>query len=121
MKRSEQAPRGTPVGWYEGMPVSHPAEKPVDAEDPFDAVALRVPMENRDQGLLDAARCFVEEFITMGYTDAMISSLFRKPFYMGLHPVYERRGETFVRDFIAECRAQLAASGVYPRRSQGGE
>ncbi len=121
MKPNGRKSQGTPVGWHDGIPVNHPGEKPVDADDPFDAVALRVPVADRDQGLLDAAKCFVEEFITMGYTDAMILALFRKPFYMGLYPVYERRGEPFVRGFIAECRAQLAAAGLYPRRPQGGE
>ena len=104
-----------PIGWYGDTPVSHPSEKPVDPEDPFDPVALRVPVEDRDQGILDAAECYTEELITMGYTDNMIVALFRKPFYMGLNPLYRNRGEEFVRDFVSKCRGSLADRGAYPR------
>ncbi len=109
------------MGWHNDQPVMHPSEKPVEAEDPFDAVALRVPVDDPDQGLLDAAECFVEEFITMGYTDFMILSMFRRPFYMGLHPLYEKRGEEFVRNLIAERRQDLLQRGTYPRPAQKGD
>ena len=56
-----------------------------------------------------------EELITMGYTDNMIVALFRKPFYMGLNPLYRNRGEEFVRDFVSKCRGSLADRGAYPR------
>ncbi len=113
-KTPPQAP-GSPIGWYNDVPVSHPAQKPVDPEDPFDTMALRVPFEDPDQGLLEAATCYVEELITMGYTDLMILSLFRKPFYMGLNPIYEKRGADFAKQLIADRRADLADNGLYPR------
>lgn len=96
-------------------PLINPADKPVEESDPFDAVALRVPVEDREQGFIDAARCYVEELITMDYTDLMITMMFRKPFYMGLNPVYRHHGEEFVVNLIAECRAELARTGAYPR------
>lgn len=96
-------------------PLIRSADKPVEETDPFDAVAMRVPVPDREQGLIDAARCYVEELITMDYTDLMIKMLFRKPFYMGLYPVYKSHGEEFVVNFIAECRAELARTGSYPR------
>lgn len=96
-------------------PLINPADKPVEASDPFDAVAIRVPVEDRMQGLIDAATCYVEELITMDYTDLMIKMMFRKPFYMGLYPVYHHHGEEFVVNLITECRAEMARTGAYPR------
>ena len=96
-------------------PLINPADKPVEESDPFDAVALRVPVEDREQGFIDGDRCYVEELITMDYTDLMITMMFRKPFYMGLNPVYRHHGEEFVVNLITECRAELARTGAYPR------
>ncbi len=107
---------GAPVGWFNGQPISHPSEKPVDIEDPFNPEAMRVPFDSPEEGHLEAARCYVEEYITMGYTDSMLFQMFRKPFYMGLHPVYKMKGPDYVHDFIGERRQQLAQAGVYPRR-----
>jgi len=114
--RSGRPVGGAPVGWFNGQPISHPSEKPVDIEDPFDPEAMRVPFDNPEEGLLEAARCYVEEYITMGYTDLMLFQMFRKPFYMGLHPVYKMKGPDYVHDFIGERREKLAETGVYPRR-----
>ena len=109
-------PVGQPVGWYNGQPVSHPSQKPVDIDDPFDASVMRVPFDDPLEGLLEAARCYVEEYITMGYTNSMLFQMFRKPFYMGLHPIYKIKGADFVSELIEERRQKLAQSGVYPRR-----
>ena len=117
--RANGRPVGQPVGWFNDQPISHPSEKPVDMEDPFDASLMRVPFDDPEEGLLLAARCYVEEYITMGYTDFMLLQMFRKPFYMGLYPVYKRHGEEFVNELIADCRERLARTGVYPRRSSG--
>ena len=106
-----------PIGWYEGQPVSHPSEKPVDVEDPFDPSAMRVPFEEPQEGLLAAARCYIEEYITMGYTDLMLLQMFGKPFYMGLNPIYKSRGKEFVLGLIRECRQDLETRGAYPRQS----
>ena len=114
--RANGRPVGQPVGWFNDQPISHPSEKPVDMEDPFDASLMRVPFDDPEEGLLLAARCYVEEYITMGYTDSMLFQMFRKPFYMGLHPVYKIKGAEFVSKFIEESRRELAQSGVYPRR-----
>ena len=108
---------GAPIGWLNGHPVATPAEKPVELDDPFDPVAMRVPFDDPEQGFIEAVRCFIEEYITMGYTDFMLLQMFRKPFYMGLYPVYERHGEEFVNELMADCRKRLARTGVYPRRS----
>jgi hypothetical protein len=113
---SSSKPVGATVGWFNGQPISHPSEKPTEIEDPFDASAMRVPFDNPEEGLLEAARCYVEEYITMGYTDSMLFQMFRKPFYMGLHPIYTMKGADYVHDFISERREKLAQTGVYPRR-----
>jgi hypothetical protein len=107
---------GRPVGWFNGQPISHPSQKPVDIEDPFDPTAMLVPFENPEEGLLEAARCYVEEYITMGYTDPMLFQMFRKPFYMGLYPIYKMKGPDYIRAFIAERRENLKQAGIYPRR-----
>ena len=118
MARDRPGP-GTPIGWLNGHPVATPAEKPVELDDPFDPVAMRVPFDDPEQGFIETARCFIEEYITMGYTDFMLLQMFRKPFYMGLYPVYKRHGEEFVNELIADCRERLARTGVYPRGSSG--
>lgn len=96
--------------------MSHPSKKPVDMEDPFDPSAMRVPFDDPMEGHLIAARCYIEEYVTMGYTDLMLLQMFKKSFYMGLNPILKHRGKEFVLDLIRERREDLETRGVYPRR-----
>ena len=76
---------------------------PKDELDPDD------PLELRGVGLLTGedtsetmTECFIEEFLRLGFDAGQILSLFRNPHYTGTHMVLRSRGETFVKDKIAE-------------------
>lgn len=81
----------------------HGAAKQAEASDPLDLVGTVVP--GGDLDLL--ARCFIEEYASMGYGGAQIMALFRDPVYVAVHPVYQSKGEEAVRgliqDVLAEC------------------
>jgi hypothetical protein len=48
------------------------------------------------------AECFVEEFMMLGYNYKQIFALFKNPHYIGMNMVLQNKGESFVRDVIAE-------------------
>jgi len=52
------------------------------------------------------AECFIEEFMRMGYEHKQLLALFLNPHYLGPNMVYEKRGEPFIRDLIAEVFAR---------------
>jgi hypothetical protein len=54
----------------------------------------------------EMARCFVEEYVRAGWSDARLLALFRSPFYVGLHVIARRRGEAWVREVIGATRAR---------------
>ncbi len=68
-----------------------------DPEDPMELVGVFLPGDERKM-----AECFVEEFLLLGFSNEQVLQLFRDPFYEGMHRVYERHGEGFVRELIAE-------------------
>jgi hypothetical protein len=76
---------------------------PQDESDPED------PLELRGVGLLTEhdtsepmAECFIEEFLRLGYDARQILALFRNPHYLGVHLIFQARGEAFVRAKINE-------------------
>lgn len=78
--------------------------KEAEPDDPLELVGVPVPV---DEALFDEmARCFVEEFVRDGWDDEHLLRLFRSPFYAGLHVIWRRRGEAWVRDEIAAARAR---------------
>ena len=83
-----------------------------DAEDPLELVGCEVELE--EEHLTEMAECFVEEFARMGYGANELLELFRNPFYRGPHSVFERRGETWVKDLIE------ARLGVRPSAGPAG-
>ena len=52
------------------------------------------------------AECFTEEFMRMGYNHQQVLALFRNPHYLGPHMAFEKRGESFIRDLIADVFAR---------------
>jgi hypothetical protein len=75
-------------------------DKAAEADDPLELVGVPVPV---DEATFDEmARCLVEEYVRDGWADA----LFRSPVYAGLHVIWRRRGEAWVRDLIAETRVR---------------
>jgi len=102
----------------------HGAAKQAEASDPLDLVGTVVPGGDLDllarcfieeyasmgyggAQILALARCFIEEYASMGYGGAQILALFRDPVYVAVHPVYQSKGEEAVRglihDVLAEC------------------
>ena len=76
--------------------------KEAEPDDPLELVGVPVPV---DEATFDEmARCLVEEYVRDGWSDARLLALFRSPFYAGLHVIERRRGESWVRDLIAETR-----------------
>ena len=79
-----------------------PHGKVAEEDDPLELVGVPVAV---DEATFDEmARCFVEEFVRDGWTDERLLPLFRSPFYAGLHVIWRRRGEAWVRALIAEAR-----------------
>jgi hypothetical protein len=78
--------------------------KTAEPDDPLELIGVPVPV---DEATFDEmASCFVEEFVRDGWTDQRLLALFRSPFYAGLHVIWRRRGELWVRDLIAQNRAR---------------
>jgi hypothetical protein len=77
-------------------------DKAAEADDPLELVGVPVPV---DEATFDEmARCFVEEYVRDGWSDERLFALFRSPFYAGLHVIWLRRGEPWVRALVAETR-----------------
>ncbi|NJD28143.1 MAG: hypothetical protein FIA92_07580 [Chloroflexi bacterium] len=78
------------------------ATKAAEADDPLELVGVPVPV---DEATFDEmARCLVEEYVRDGWSDERLVPLFRSPFYAGLHVIWRRRGEPWVRALIADER-----------------
>jgi hypothetical protein len=87
------------------LPMLGPAgsAKDADPDDPLALVGVPVPVD--EATFDDMARCFVEEYVRDGWSDARLLALFRSPFYAGLHVIWRRRGEAWVDDLVAQTRA----------------
>ena len=79
-------------------------EKDFDLEDPLELVGVTLPAD--EETLDEMARCFMEEFIRMGYSDEAILNLFRRPFYAGAHRLYRLKGEAHLRSLLQQERAK---------------
>ncbi|OGO53922.1 MAG: hypothetical protein A2V84_12135 [Chloroflexi bacterium RBG_16_70_13] len=78
--------------------------KEAEPDDPLELVGVPVPV---DEATFDEmARCLVEEYVRDGWSDERLVPLFRSPFYAGLHVIFRRRGEPWVRTLIADVRTQ---------------
>jgi len=78
------------------------AAKGAEADDPLELVGVPVAV---DEATFDEmARCLVEEYVRDGWDDAHLLALFRSPFYAGLHVIWRRRGEAWVRRLMSETR-----------------
>lgn len=84
-------------------PATAPA-KEAEAGDPLELVAVSVPVD--EPTFDEMAGSFVEEFVRDGWTDRRLLAYFRSPYYAGLHVIWQRRGERWVRDLIAETRVR---------------
>ncbi len=71
------------------------------ADDPMELVGVRLPVPD-DQAMRDMAECFVEEFVRLGHTADELMSMFRNPFYRGVHMSYLALGEAHVGELITK-------------------
>ncbi len=70
-------------------------------DDPMELVGVRLPVPD-DQAMRDMAECFVEEFVRLGRTADELMSMFRNPFYEGVHQAYRALGEAHIGELIAK-------------------
>ncbi len=95
-------------------------QKLAEPDDPLALVGVAVPV---DEATFDAmAEVFIDEFVRDGWPDDRLLSFFRSPFYAGLHVIWRRRGEAWVRGQIAAARARWHRSADgRPERSRPDE
>ena len=88
------------------LPMLGPSEsaKVAEPDDPLELVGVPVPVD--ETTFDEMARCLVEEYVRDGWTDERLLVLFRSPFYAGLHVIWRRRGEAWVRYAIDETRSR---------------
>jgi hypothetical protein len=77
-----------------------------DQEDPFALVGMVLAGEQDAESFALMGRCFIEEFVRMGWDDVQILPLFRDPFYRGPHALYRAKGDAFVRQLIMQVRRE---------------
>ena len=83
-----------------------------DFEDPLELNG--VAMLTQEDATDAMCECFVEEFIRLGYNPQQVLALFRNPQYLGPHMAFEKRGEPFIRDLIAEVFARWGKVVTWP-------
>jgi hypothetical protein len=77
-----------------------------EQEDPFALVGMVLPGEQDTAAFELMGRCFIEEFVRMGWSDPHMLLLFQDPFYRGPHAVYQAKGDAFVRQLIMQVRRE---------------
>lgn len=78
--------------------------KMAEPDDPLELVGVPVAVD--ETTFDEMAGCFVEEYVRDGWSDQRLLALFRSPYYAGLHVIWRRRGEPWVRDLIAQTRVR---------------
>lgn len=77
-----------------------------DQEDPFALVGMVLAGEQDAESFALMGRCFIEEFVRMGWDDTQILLLFQDPFYRGPHTVFQAKGAAFVHQLIAQVQRE---------------
>jgi hypothetical protein len=94
------------------LPATGPKE--ADPDDPMELVGVRFPVD--ETTFDEMASCLVEEYQRDGWTDEQLLTMFRTPFYAGLHVIWRRRGDAWVKALIAASSPRWTRPG--PARSQ---
>lgn len=76
------------------------------APEGLDLMGVAVPVP-ADAELAEMARCFAEEFVRMGWSDAEVMAVFRDPFYRGPYLFGRERSEQELLDLITSARRAL--------------
>ncbi len=88
-----------------------------DFEDPFELNGMA--FLSHEDTTNDMAECFTEEFMRMGYSHLQVLALFRNPHYLGPNMAFEKRGEPFIRDLIADVFARWGKVVTWPVADAG--
>ena len=83
-----------------------------DFEDPFELNGMA--FLTHEDTTNDMAETFAEEFMRMGYGHKQILALFRNPHYLGPNMAFEKRGEPFIRELIADVFARWGKVVTWP-------
>lgn len=84
----------------------HGAHKAAEPADPLELVGTRLPQGDSDY----LARCFIEEYASIGFDGEQILALFRRPEYVAVHAYYRLCGEEAVVRLIADTLADCGVS-----------
>ena len=77
---------------------------PKDDPDPSDPhVLVGVSLPASPEATTEMARAFAEEFAAMGWDEARLLGLFKRPFYAGPHQAYRLLGEETTLSIIREA------------------
>ena len=88
---------------------------PKDEFDPEDPMELNGAVFLTEEDTTNTmCECFIEEFMRMGYGPDQMMLLFRNPHYLGMHMVWQNRGERFLRDSIAATFARWGQAVTWP-------
>ena len=87
-------------------------EKEFEADDPYEFVAVRVPMAPGVDPDEVMARCFIEEYALMGMPRNKMMHIFQSQFFAGTHAILSARGEAFVERIIDEVYGPAPAQEV---------
>ena len=90
------------------------ADKPYESRDPMELVGAVYLDDGEAASIEEMGRCFVEEFLRMGWPAESILTLFADPFYRGPHAVYCRKGRDYVRTLI-ESVSGADRNGNHPQ------
>ena len=83
-----------------------------DFEDPFELNGMA--FLSHEDTTNDMAETFIEEFMRMGYNHQQLLALFRNPHYIGPNMAFEKLGEPFIRDLIADVFARWGKVVTWP-------
>jgi hypothetical protein len=75
-----------------------------DFEDPMELNGMAFATAEDTTDLM--AECFVEEYMRLGHNHKQVLALFRNSYYIGMHMVLEKRGESFIKNLISEIFAR---------------
>ena len=87
-----------------------------DPADPNILVGVRLPTD--EDGLVEMAHTFAEEFAALGYDQDRILRMFRNPRFGGPHAAYRTLGEGVVTDIAAECARVFGRRRVVVRDAE---
>jgi len=81
--------------------------KEFEEDDPLELQAVLMPGDLERQ-----ARFIIEEFSSMGMPKSSLIDLFKDPFYMGVHHLFQRLGEAKILQLIQECNVGVFTARV---------